>query len=222
MTQNKRSLLTGLSLGKRVAEEEVDDLASYFVETEQWRKVLSDEVDIILGPKGSGKSAIYSTLLQRDDEMFDRGVFLISAENPRGTPAFKDLVADPPTAQLEFTTLWKLYILSLVGTVLVDWDVPGEAAKQVRARLAAENLLTAKGATLSSRVRAVRDFMRRFLKPSAVEGSVTVNPHSGAPTFAGKITLGEPDASQQADGLLSIDSLLRLADEALSRTDYEL
>jgi hypothetical protein len=149
MIQNKRSLLTGLSVGKRVAEEEVDDLASYFVETEQWRKVLSDEVDIILGPKGAGKSAIYSTLLQCNEEMFDRGVFLISAENPRGTPAFKDLVADPPTAQLEFTTLWKLYILSLIGSVLVDWDIRGEAAEQVRTRLAAENLLTAKGATLS-------------------------------------------------------------------------
>ncbi|MGH3692752.1 MAG: hypothetical protein ACRDRX_01895 [Pseudonocardiaceae bacterium] len=68
MAQSKRSLLTGLSLGKRVAEEEVDDLASYFVETEQWRKVLADEVDIIFGPKGAGKSAIYSTLLQRDAE----------------------------------------------------------------------------------------------------------------------------------------------------------
>lgn len=56
MTENKRSLLTGLSLGRRVAEEEVDDLASYFVETEQWRKVLSDEVDIILGLKVQGKA----------------------------------------------------------------------------------------------------------------------------------------------------------------------
>ncbi|MGH3772722.1 MAG: P-loop ATPase, Sll1717 family [Pseudonocardiaceae bacterium] len=222
MAPSKRDLLTGLSLGKRVAEEEVDDLASYFVETEHWRKVLADEVDIIFGPKGAGKSAIYSTLLQRDAEMFDRGVFLISAENPRGTPAFKDLVAEPPTVELEFVTLWKLYILSLVGSVLVEWDVPGHAAKQVRTKLAAENLLASKGATLSSRVRAVRDFMRRFLKPSTVEGSVTVNPHNGAPIFAGKITLGEPDASQRADGILSIDSLLRLADEALSKTDYEL
>jgi hypothetical protein len=222
VAQSKRSLLTGLNLGKRVAEEEVDGLASYFVETEQWRKVLADEVDIIFGPKGAGKSAIYSTLLQRDAEMFDRGVFLISAENPRGTPAFKDLVADPPTAELEFTTLWKLYILSLVGSVLVDWDISGGSAKQVRARLTAENLLPVKGATLSSRVRAVRDFMRRFLKPTAVEGSVTVNPHGGVPIFAGKITLGEPDALQRADGLLSIDSLLRLADDALSQTDFEL
>ncbi|MGH9928284.1 MAG: hypothetical protein ACREA9_03540, partial [Pyrinomonadaceae bacterium] len=158
----------------------------------------------------------------RDAELFDRGVFLISAENPRGTPAFKDLVADPPTVELEFITLWKLYILSLVGSVLVDWDVPGDAAKQVRARLAAENLLPVKGATLASRVRAVRDFMRRFLKPNAVEGSITVDPHMGVPIFAGKITLGAPDVNQRADGLLSIDSLLRLADEALSETDYEL
>jgi len=107
-----------------VAADEVDDLASYFVETEQWRKVLADEVDIIFGAKESGKSAIYSTLLQREEKLFDRGEFLISAENPRGTPAFKDLAPDPPTGELEFVTPWKLYILSLVGSALVDWNAP--------------------------------------------------------------------------------------------------
>jgi hypothetical protein len=66
MAPSKRGLLTGLSLGKRVAEEEVDDLALYFVETEQWRKVLADEVDVIFGSKGAGKSALYSALLQRE------------------------------------------------------------------------------------------------------------------------------------------------------------
>jgi hypothetical protein len=222
VVQTKRSLLTALSFGKRVAEEEVDNLASYFVETEQWRKVLADEVDIIFGAKGSGKSAIYSTLLQRQDELFDRGVFLISAENPRGTPAFKDLASDPPTSELQFVTLWKLYILSLVGSVLVEWDVPGDAAAQVRARLAAEGLLPLKNAPLASHVRSVLDFMRRIFRPSSIEGNMTVDPHSGTPVFAGKITLGEPDAAQQAEGLFSIDSLLRLADEALSETDYEL
>lgn len=222
MVQTKRSLLTGLTFGKRVAEDEVDDLASYFVETEQWRKVLADEVDIIFGAKGSGKSAIYSTLLQREEELFDRGIFLISAENPRGTPAFKDLASDPPTGELEFVTLWKLYILSLVGSVLVEWNVSGDAAAQVRSRLAAEGLLPRKSAPLSSRVRSVRDFMRRIFKPNSIEGNMTVDLHSGVPIFAGKITLGEPDAAQRADGLFSIDSLLQLADEALAETDYEL
>jgi len=67
-----------VSFGQRVAEDEVDELASYFVQTEQWRLVESGQVDIVFGSKGAGKSAIYSTLLSRADEMFDQGILLMS------------------------------------------------------------------------------------------------------------------------------------------------
>jgi ABC-type lipoprotein export system ATPase subunit len=30
----------------------------YFVETDQWKRLLRGEVDIVYGPKGSGKSAL--------------------------------------------------------------------------------------------------------------------------------------------------------------------
>lgn len=222
MTVDKRALLTSLSFGKRVAEEEVDDLASYFVETEQWRKVVADEVDVVFGDKGAGKSAIYSTLLQRDGDFFDRGVFLISAENPRGTPAFKDLVSDPPTSEVEFVTLWKLYILSLVASVLVEWGVPGEAAAQVRRALANDGLLPAKQAPLSARLRLILDFVRRAFTPRTIEGGLAFDPNSGAPSLSGKITLAEPTAEQRSTGHISIDALLRLADDALYETDYEI
>ena len=56
----KREVLEKVSFGKRIAEEEVDDLASYFVETNQWRQIFSGENDVVFGDKGGGKSAIYS------------------------------------------------------------------------------------------------------------------------------------------------------------------
>jgi hypothetical protein len=73
-------------------------------------------VDVVYGPKGSGKSAIYSLLLRRAQELRDHGIYVISAENPRGAPVFKDLVADPPTNEDEFRGLWKLYFLALCRT----------------------------------------------------------------------------------------------------------
>lgn len=77
-------MIEDISLGGRTAEEESQHLARYFVETEQWRKVWEDEVDIVFAPKGGGKSAIYSMLVSREGELFDRGIVLVAGENPTG------------------------------------------------------------------------------------------------------------------------------------------
>jgi hypothetical protein len=107
----KREVLERISFGKRIAEEEVDDLATYFVETNQWRQIFSGEKDVVFGDKGGGKSAIYSLLVSRSGELLARQIVIVPAEKPRGAPAFKDLIADPPTTQQEFVGLWKLYFL---------------------------------------------------------------------------------------------------------------
>jgi hypothetical protein len=56
-------VLRRVDIGRRVAEEEKDQLSAYFVETDQWRRIYSGDVDIVYGAKGAGKSAIYSILL---------------------------------------------------------------------------------------------------------------------------------------------------------------
>ena len=68
---SKLRVLSGLSLGSRVAEDEVDKLTSYFVETDQWRRVKDGDIDIVFGAKGSGKSALHATLRARADALFD-------------------------------------------------------------------------------------------------------------------------------------------------------
>lgn len=88
-------LLKQISFGVQVAEDEVNEIASYFVETNQWAKVAKGDIDIIRGEKGAGKSAIYSLLMTKIDAFFDQGVLLVAAENPRGATVFKDLVAKP-------------------------------------------------------------------------------------------------------------------------------
>jgi hypothetical protein len=215
MNLDKRDILSGLSFGRRVAEEEVAELGSYFVTTDQWNKVLSGEVDVIFGAKGAGKSAIYSTLLSRDGQLFDKGITLVSAENPKGTPAFKDLVSDPPTSEVEFVGLWKLYILSLIGTVLIDFDIKGPDSDAVRVALNAEGLLPAKHVPLRGRVALILSFVRRIL-PKSLEGEVKLDPLTGAPIgFSTKISLGEPSVEQKAGGTRSVDELLQLANRAL-------
>ena len=52
---NKIDILRESTFGSRIAEDEQDVLQSYFVETEHWRKVISGSVDVVYGPKGSGR-----------------------------------------------------------------------------------------------------------------------------------------------------------------------
>ena len=63
---DKLELLKSISFGARVAEEEITELAKYFVETDQWSRMINGEIDIVRGDKGAGKSAIYSLLITRE------------------------------------------------------------------------------------------------------------------------------------------------------------
>lgn len=59
----KLQILKDISLGQRVAEEEADDLQKYFVKTDHWENLAAGKVDVVYGAKGSGKSALYTSLI---------------------------------------------------------------------------------------------------------------------------------------------------------------
>jgi hypothetical protein len=42
---DKRDVLDQLTIGRRVAEEESDELASYFVATNQWRRMVQGSAE---------------------------------------------------------------------------------------------------------------------------------------------------------------------------------
>ena len=63
MPLDKLDALNSLSFGQRVAEEGIQELARYFVQTDQWRQLYAGDADVVYGLKGSGKSALYFSLL---------------------------------------------------------------------------------------------------------------------------------------------------------------
>lgn len=215
-----KALLEDARFGARVAEHELADLARYFVETDQWSRVYAGERDIVLGPKGAGKSALYSLVVQRSEELLGRNIIVQPAENPEGAPVFQAVANDPPTSEDEFEGLWKLYFLSLVAEVLLEWDVQTEGATEVYAALGEANLLVRK-ASLAQRLQSVREYVRRWFAPKSVETGVVLDPGTGVPVgFTGKITLGEPSVNESQAGYLSLDELLRRADRAMSDIDF--
>jgi hypothetical protein len=218
----RREVLATLTFGQQVAEEEVKDLGKYFVETEQWRSIASGGVDIVYGPKGSGKSALYALLLDRADSFFDRSILMVSGENPRGATVFNDLVSDPPTSEREFVDLWKLYFLVLVGEVLREYNPGSNGAKTIIASLAEAGLLPESNRLgLKALLRAVMDYVRRG--PESFESEIKLHPVTGAPTgIAGKITFREPDAAGTRAGALSVESLFKMAEAALTEIPMTL
>jgi hypothetical protein len=201
MPVTRKEALQTISFGERIAEEEVKGLAKYFVETEQWRRISSGEVDIVYGPKGAGKSALYALLLDRADSFFDRNIVMISGENPRGATVFKDLVDDPPTSEREFVNLWKLYFLSLIGRALREYTPASGPAREVISALTDAHLLEPDSG-LKALLRAVVEYVRRF--PNSFEGELKLDPISGSPVgVGGKITFHEPSAESSRKGLVS-------------------
>ena|ERR1039458_8772687 len=215
-------VLKPVHFGKRVAEDEIDQLEAYFVETDLWNRLYADEIDVIYGAKGAGKSALYSLLIKREAAFFDKRILLAAAENPRGTPVFQSLVTDPPTSEREFVSLWKLYLAGLAASTLSGWSVNNEYTEELFGLLE-EAGIRPKEKNLKTMLQASFEYVRRMLKPTAIEGGLKFDPNSGAPTgVTGKILFAEPTQAQAKVGAVSIDRLFELVEYALDRDDLTL
>jgi hypothetical protein len=215
-------LLKQMSFGAQIAEDEVNELGSYFVETNQWNRIAAGDIDIVRGEKGAGKSAIYALLMSKADDFFDRGALLVAAESPRGATVFKDLAADPPTSENEFIALWKLYILTLVAQQLREYDVNHKDIRKIYGSLEEIGLLE-KEFNLRSLLRAAHDYARRLIRAEGYEAGMTIDPNTGLATgFTGKIVLREPNKEQKLEGYITVDSLIELIDAILESAKLKI
>lgn len=194
MAMDRLTLLKSLTFGTQIAEDETNELATYFVETDQWTRIFGGQIDIVRGEKGAGKSAIYASLLEKKNELFDNGIIVVAAENLRGATVFKDLVSEPPTSEVEFIVLWKLYIVTIVAQQLREFGINNKDAQIVYRALEDAQLLESEF-TLSRVLRSVHEYAKRIVKAEALEGGVTFDPGTGMPNgITGRIVLKEPSS----------------------------
>jgi hypothetical protein len=214
------AILKNVHFGQRVAEEETDQLSEYFVETDHWNQLLAGNVDVVYGPKGAGKSALYSLLVTRSSELFDRQTLLVPCENPRGAPAFKSLATDPPATEQEFVALWKLYFACLLSGALSNYGITGTHADFLRDKLR-ENGLVTETAVLQRLLNSVYDYVKRLTRPAGIEFGASVDPGTQMPSgVSAKIIFSEPTESQRKRGYASVDELLEAGNQALSSSGY--
>lgn len=220
----KRAILQNITFGKPTAEEEGADLAAYFVETDQWKQLLAGDIDVIYGPKGSGKSALYSLLLSRTSELFDRGIIIVAAENPRGAVAFRDLVADPPADEAEFRNLWKLFFLVLVAHTLRDYGITSPSLSNLIRPLEEARLLP-RNLSLRGLLQTAFGYVRRVMRgqPMALETTININPVNSMPSgITGRICFVEPNSIEESLGWVSVEHLLELANDALEESKFKV
>jgi hypothetical protein len=213
----KLEVLKNLAVGERVAEEESEQLENYFVETDQWHKMVGGNIDVVYGPKGSGKSALYTLLNKKDGELFDRGVLLVSAENVRGATVFRTIVADPPPSELSFIYLWKIYSLCLIAKALREYEVKNENSQALIGALEKVGLLPT-ASSLAVLFRSVTNYFKGWLKrdTKAVEYAVTIDPTTGAPTISRKTEFADI-SEEQSLGEIPVEELYEIANKALTK-----
>ncbi|MCS3634205.1 hypothetical protein GGP57_001526 [Salinibacter ruber] len=217
----KPEILKRITFGERTAEEESDNLSSYFVETDEWRQLFSGEADIIYGPKGSGKSALYALLADRTGKLFDEDILTVQAENVRGATVFSDLTTNPPANEEKIRNLWKLYFLSLIGYTFREYGIRNTHSEELIHVLEEASILTTEW-DLGMVLRSVREYLSNFFQPDAIEGGVTLD-HSGHPSgVTAKIIFGQPTQEQYDLGIRSVRNLVDTANQALEEEGVDI
>ncbi len=215
-------ILRGIDFGQPVAEQELEALHSYFVETAQWQSLYNGGIDVVYGAKGSGKSALYALLNNYKSQLFARGVLLRFAENPRGATAFSDMQVAPPASELEFVNLWKLYLLTLLGEYFAKKGTSTPAGANVLTTLKDSGLLQI-DSPLASFIAKTRAYIKKFFNPESFESNLSFDENRGTVTGVGvKVSFREPDEQQARRGVLSVTDLLQKADTELKASGFKM
>jgi hypothetical protein len=59
LLERREECLDNLTLGDPMAENEVQKLATYYLRTDQFNRAVRGEVNLVVGRKGSGKTALF-------------------------------------------------------------------------------------------------------------------------------------------------------------------
>jgi hypothetical protein len=119
-TVRARPVLLALDIGDDVAEFD-ERLSSYFVETSSFRDIITDKGDLILGAKGSGKSAIFKHLANPDADIPElNDVDIIPAFNVQGSVVFRRLSASPPVSASAYRFIWVTFIVAMIANHLLS------------------------------------------------------------------------------------------------------
>jgi hypothetical protein len=211
-----KDILQNLDLGSSVAEYD-EALEDYFIETDTFRGLVADRHDTIAGDKGTGKTAIYTILQKRYPSLLEN-VEVLAGFNPAGAPVFQRLTEGQPLEEGQYITIWKAYVLSLVGNWILAVNEGGFSHKMHELdRLLKRTGLSSADDSASTIFSQIVNLFRRLANPKSAEIQFTITP-AGIPVIAPRIELGDdPDET-----LVRHDTALRLLNDVLEEVGFSV
>ena len=211
-----KDILQTLNLGSSVAEHD-DALEAYFIETDTFDALVEDRRDTIAGDKGTGKTALYRILQKRYPTLLD-DVEVLAGFNPAGAPVFQRLTEGEPFEEGQYVTIWKAYVLSLVGNWVLQINEGAftdkmEELDDLLERTGLSSADDSPGTVFSQIVNLVR----RLMNPKGVEVSATITP-DGLPIVTPRVEFGDGNDHD----LVRHDDALRLLNDVLEEVGYSV
>jgi hypothetical protein len=204
-----------LFFGQDVAEHE-EQLDAYFLRTAGFWSVVSDESDLVLGAKGTGKSAIARYITSpyvAIDQLAD--VMVIPAFNVQGSVLFKrlsEIVIDDTEAT--FRDVFMAYMVGLLSNKLIQQHPQNYEVRQLKDSITRMGLLVEQPETLAVWKKVISRF-RPKLTTSIEVGETGVPKLSGTADFT-EVDPGEPNRKGDPKfGIEELEVALQLAYESL-------
>lgn len=187
-----KDVLRQLDLGSSVAEHDTA-LERYFVETETFRDLIQGKADVIAGDKGTGKTALFRILRDRFPLLPElKDIEVVAGFNPTGSPVFQRLTEGDALTEGQYSTIWKGYLLALVGNWLLDLEAPAQYTdlmKELDGLLSRVGLRSADDSP-STVFSQIVNLFRRITNPQSLEAAVTITP-GGLPVVVPKIVFSD-------------------------------
>ncbi len=222
-----------INFGNRVAEDEENQLPDYFLSTRYWKNLINGKIDVILGPKGSGKSALYLNLLSKEIELKSRSIFLFKAENPRGDTIFSLFNQITATSTYEspkieylieqdIIAFWKLYFLTIIVSELKKEEQSESELKKVIG-IFEECGLIPQEKNLKNIFRHVIHYLKQVVTLQFFQPEIELDPLSGTiKSIKGKISFEELSPKKIEEGHYTLDDLFNLINEGLKKSNNQV
>ena len=214
-----KRFLNQMNLGNSVAEFD-DALDRYFIETHAFRALVRNEADLIAGEKGTGKTALFKVFQRRYPSIPELAkVEVVSGFNLSGNPVFQRLGQVPALSEGQYATVWKTYLLSLVGNWAVELfesDLT-KRLRDVEALLRQVGLRSADDSaeTIFSRLMNV---FGKLLRPKSAEVGFTLS-EQGIPVVTPKLEFEASPPGADAPDVIPHERALKMLNDALEEVD---